>query len=100
MYVIIYADCKRRTKNKKYSFKKKKIKRTRGHNNRLEMHKIMKNFRRVKKNVKKTTTTISPSVQHLDTLFKSTYSVACANGMPMNVGLSVSVYISMPVPRR
>lgn len=29
-----------------------------------------------------------------------TYSVACANGMPMKDGLSVSVYISMPVPRR
>lgn len=29
-----------------------------------------------------------------------TYSVACANGMPMNDGLNVSVYISMPEPRR
>lgn len=29
-----------------------------------------------------------------------TYSVACANGMPMNDGLNVSVYISMPEPRK
>lgn len=29
-----------------------------------------------------------------------TYSVACANGMPINVGLRVSVYISIPVPRK
>ena len=29
-----------------------------------------------------------------------TYSVALAKGIPMKVGLSVSVYISIPVPRR
>lgn len=29
-----------------------------------------------------------------------TYSVAIENGMPMNVGLKVSVYISIPVPLR
>lgn len=29
-----------------------------------------------------------------------TYSVAFAKGIPMKVGLSVSVYISIPVPRR
>lgn len=32
--------------------------------------------------------------------FVCTYSVACAKGMPMNDGLNVSVYISIPVPRR
>lgn len=29
-----------------------------------------------------------------------TYSVAFAKGIPMKVGLSFSVYISIPVPRR
>lgn len=31
---------------------------------------------------------------------RPTYSVAFAKGIPMKVGLSVSVYISIPVPRR
>lgn len=31
---------------------------------------------------------------------KPTYSVAWANGIPVNDGLSVSVYISIPVPRK
>lgn len=31
--------------------------------------------------------------------FAATYSAACLYGIPINVGLSVSVYISIPVPR-
>lgn len=42
----------------------------------------------------------TPSLPHSASKPGCTYSVACANGIPMNEGLNVSVYISIPVPRK